>query len=531
MTIGSGGITNTSASDYVINDNVQLSAHQTWDAQAGDIVITGDINGNYKKLTVSGSEDTTLSGVLSNLTYSNGLSKTGTGTLFLEGSNTFGGTVSFQSGTVELSHNNALGSSTWGNTVQSGAALALSGGITVTEGSFNIAGNGTGSGSLVNVSGNNTFSSSLTLTGDAIFTSAQDTMTLNQTVSQGNYDLTLQGSGNWNVSSNVGANSGGTLYLSGDGNTSMSGNLNVSGGVVIDNHGTTDLSGNLNLGSSSLTIQGNSNATLTGGQVNASGGLVISDNASANISNTLNLGGADITLSSAGTIALSGSQINVGNIALTGAGETTFATQINANSFTQTGSGTTTFSGTGNNYFGSVSLEGGTIISNQDGVAFHTNDLTANNVDLQFASDNQIPAWTEVTLEDNVSLYLNGTSQTWDQLTITGNSVIDFGAGNGSLTIGSLVIDSSANLTILNWQNEDGTFDVFNAQIDASGSTPNITFSGGGGGVWDPVTGDIVPVGVVPEPESYGAVFMGLSLWGWLAVSRRSHRTRRADRS
>lgn len=520
QTIGASGVTNTGSSDYVITSNVTLGANQTWTAQNGDIVVSGNINGNGKTLTIAGAHDTSLSGVLSNLTYSNGLTKTGSGTLFLSGNNTFSGTVNIQSGIVQLASNNALGGSAWGNTVQSGGALALANNVSVTQGSFNIGGSGVGgTGSLLNVSGNNTLNASLTLTGDTVFSSQQGTLTLSQSVAQGNYDLTLQGAGNWNVTGALNSNRSGTLYLSGNGTTSVSGAVNVNGGVVIDNSGTTNLSGNLNLGSGSLTIQGDSTANLTGGQVNASGGIAIAGNANANISNTLNLGGADLTLSSAGIIALSGSQINVGDITLSGSGSTTFATQINADSFTQTGTGTTTFDGTGNNYFGSVSLEGGTVVSNQNGVAFFTNNLSLDNVVLDFGADTQIPEWASVTLGDNVSLLLNGTTQMWDNLVITGNSVIDFGNGNANLAIGSLTINPGAALTILNWSSEN--LDVFNAHVDPAAAKPNIIFSGGGGATWDPVTGNITPIGVVPEPDTYGAVFMTATLLGWLGCSRR----------
>lgn len=276
---------------------------------------------------------------------------------------------------------------------------------------------------------------------------------------------------------------------------------------------------NLNLGQGSLTIQGDTTATLNGGQLNASGGLIISENANADISNSLNLGGGDIELSSSGIIELSGSQINVDDISVTGSSRVTFDSQINASSFTQTGSGTTTFSGTGNNYFDSVSLEGGTVIANQDGIAFHTNDLSLANVELQLGADYQIPTWASVTLEENVTLFLNGTTQAWNELTINGNSTIDFGNGNGTLSIGSLDIDPSAVLTILNWSSED--LAVFNAQVDPNAATPQIVFAGAGGGTWDPYTGNISPIGVVPEPTTYGFLLMSTIFFGWQWRARR----------
>ncbi|WP_221031285.1 beta strand repeat-containing protein [Actomonas aquatica] len=515
QTIGSGGITNTDTSTYTITSNVTLGANQTWDAQAGDIDVSGNLNGNWRALTVTGAHDTTLSGDISNLAWSNGLTKTGTGTLTLSGNNSFGGPVSLQDGTTLLASNTALGASTWNNTVLANATLALSNNITVTEGSFNIA------GQLLNVSGDNTLNASLTLTGNTTFTSQQDSLTLSQTVTQGDYDLTLAGPGDWNVSGQVNANSTGTLSLTASGQTTISGNLNVGGGLLIDNTGTTAISSNLNLGNGALTIQGDSNATLTGGQVNAAGGLTIGGNATVDIANTLNLSGADITLTSTGDINLSGAQINVGDILLSGDGATTFGTQINADSFVQTGTGTTIFNGTGDNYFGSVSLEGGTVIAEQNGIAFNTTNLNLDGVDLQFGEDLQIPEWTTVTLTDDVNLLLNGSTQVWDELIITGNSVIDFGGGNANLSIGSITIDEGASLTIMNWSEEN--LDVFNASIDPDSATSEISFTGGGSASWDPISGNITPMTPVPEPRTYGLLFMATALLGY--TLRRKYRS------
>ncbi len=518
--IGATGITNADPTDYNVTNDVTLGASQTWNAQAGDINVSGNVNGNYQNLTVTGDHDTTISGNITNLGWSDGLLKTGTGTLTLSGQNAFAGTVNIASGTLLATSNSALGSSNWNNTIQSGGALALAGSITLSESSFNLAGNGTGSGSVLNLSGDNTLNASLNLTGDSVFHSQAGTLSLTQTVALGNYDLTLQGPGNWNLTGTVTSKNRGSLSLTADGTTTISGDLNVSDGVLIDNHGTTTITSNLNLGSSSLTIQGDSTATLSGGQVNAGGGIVIADHASATLASTLNLGGSDLTLSSSGDIRLTGTQINVGDILVSGAGETTFGSQINAETFTQTGSGTTIFNGTGDNYFDSVSLEGGTVIADQDGVAFYTDDLNLTDVDLQFSADSQITEWTTVTLEENVTVYLNGTSQAWDELIITGDSVIDFGGGDATLLIGSLVVDPSAVLTITNWSTEN--LDVFNAYVDPDTSTPQIIFTGGGGAAWDPISGDITPTTPVPETRFYGALLLGLSLLGW-----RLHRRRR----
>jgi fibronectin-binding autotransporter adhesin len=59
------------------------------------------------------------------------LTKTGTGTLILGGANTYTGTTTISAGTVRLTDGDALGGTTNGTTVASGAALVLTNGITL----------------------------------------------------------------------------------------------------------------------------------------------------------------------------------------------------------------------------------------------------------------------------------------------------------------------------------------------------------------------------------------------------------------
>ncbi len=100
------------------------------------------------------------------------LTKSGTGTLTLSGSNNYGGATSITAGALNIQNDGALGIShpTSGVTVSSGAALQLSNNIT-TSTAVSLSLNGTGvaaspNGALENVSSSNTYTGLVTLTGN-----------------------------------------------------------------------------------------------------------------------------------------------------------------------------------------------------------------------------------------------------------------------------------------------------------------------------------------------------------------------------
>src|SRR5688572_27727805 len=118
-----------------------------------NLVLTGDGTG---VVTLSG----TIAGGNGQRDYS--MTKTGTSTFVLFGNATFDGPVAVNGGVLNVQNGNALGSTTGGTTVASGATLQLQGNISVgTEASI-LNGSGVASaGALRHISGNNSYAGAI----------------------------------------------------------------------------------------------------------------------------------------------------------------------------------------------------------------------------------------------------------------------------------------------------------------------------------------------------------------------------------
>lgn len=490
LTVASGGIAVNSTQTQTISTNLFLSNSQTWNLGSGDLVVTGNIASNWITLT-----------------------KTGTGTLTLAGNNAgLTGPIAINNGTVVLSHNNALGGSNFGNTVAAGASLALTGGITLTEGDFFFNGGGFGgSGALRNAAGNNTFNADAKLNGATTFVSDSGQLTFAKSVATNGHVLTLGGAGGFVSNQQIAGNGG--LVVGGSGARTFQAAVNVSGaGLAVNGSGDVVFNANVNAGSQAVVVGGSGNTVFNGAEIN-SGGFTYSGSGSLDASSKLNLGGGSLVVSGAGDAVFSGPQINVGDIVVSGSGQTALDTQINAASFTQTGSGTTTLGGSGTNFFGAVTVTGGTLVLDKDnGAAIQTNGpVTFGDADIVFAADSQITAWTNVTLESGATLFLNDTTQSINNLVVNGDAVIDFGEGGSTFNINQLTLTGETVLTITNWVD---TVDSFFASLNpGSSSLAKIIFDGYGEASWDPLdtnSGFIVPGVPIPEPSSYGALLLTL---------------------
>ena len=348
FTISGGTIGNTSGAAITLSTNNA----QNW---SGDFTFAGtnDLNLGTGAVTMSSSRTVTVAsntltvgGVIGGSGYS--LTKAGTGTLVLAGSDTYTGGTTISGGTLQLGNAAALGPTTDNLTVSSGATFDLHG--------YSIGVGGlSGAGVIDNLSGTGTY----TLTvgngnASSVFSGTiQDTSGAIALVKTGTGTLTLAGADTYIGGTTI---SGGTLLLNnaaavqdstvtvstsnglrfGTGITTFTlGGLagsssfalaDTSGaGVAVqigNNNASTSYSGVLS-GSGSLTKIGTGTLTLAGsdtytGGTTISGGTLQLGNAAALGPTTDNL-----TVSSGATFDLHGYSIGVGG--LSGAGlSTTF---------------------------------------------------------------------------------------------------------------------------------------------------------------------------------------------------------------
>ncbi len=445
---------------------------------------TIQFNDGTPDFTVAANRTATIG--TTNLAGWNGLRKFGTGRLEITSANSYGGITNIQAGSVQVSADGALGSSTWGNVVASGANLSITGGTTLTEGEIGISGTGTsGEGAITSIAGSNTINSAITVDNDATIAAQSGS---NVTIGGGgglalNNDLTVAGAGNTTISNSVYGSGGitkdgtGTLTFDGSASNSSSGGLNINEGTVVlartdgvsaagqgpvtvgDGVGTA--------GSAVLRLDANNQIAdyITGLYVEDDGLIDIGD-----FTESINIIGGT------GTINIdAGGNFTVG----VNSGSSTFGGDLTGTgNFIKTGSGALTF----NNdvlFNGSVFLNGGT-------------------------------------------LDLNGFDIGFDSLYVGANSVINFGSSLDSIfTLGSLELADGVTLTIANWADGSDLFvtsDWLDAVYDTQGDLPmsQIVFNGFSGGdtAWRSIDDQITPI--IPEPSAYGAIFMALSLGTWL---------------
>ncbi|GAB1487856.1 hypothetical protein MASR2M8_02970 [Opitutaceae bacterium] len=399
-----GVSTLTASGSRTLANTVNASSDFTIGGTA-NLTLTGPINlgsGN-RVLTVSNTGTTTFSGVVDNAYYAN-FTKAGNGRLVLSGNNTFDGSFLLNAGTVALQHSNALGSSTYGNVVASGATLEFSNNIAVSEGAFTLSGTGVSNvGALHNLSGNNSLAAQVTLGAATTIGSSAGTLTLS-----GQLD-----------------NAGNTLTVTGAGNLAFSGQIYGSGGLTKTGTGTVNLSG------------ANS---YTGATTISAGTLQISG-ANERISND-----SDVSVASGATFDVNNLTETVGSI--TGAGNITLGTgtlRTNADNSSTTfsgvisgtggtlekiGSGTLTLSGA-NTYTGATNIAGGT---------------------LTLGASERLSNSTAVNVTSGATFNLAGFTETVGS--IAGNANITLGAGsllaggdNTSTTFSGVISGTGGTLT------------------------------------------------------------------------------------
>jgi autotransporter-associated beta strand protein len=447
---------------YNLNGNAQTLTSLTGASGATVTVGTG---GN---LTVDGAGSSTYAGALSG---AGTITQSGTGEMALTGSSAgFTGNLALTQGIVNVSgNNNVLGTGT--------VAVSGTGNFEV-QGGLNLANNFTlsttgassGNGAIENMSGVNTVSGTVALAGSSFIQSDAGTLTLSNTVSLGSggngYNLDVGGSGNTTLSGVIqnGGTAAGSLTQSGTGTLTLSGANTFTGATTVS-------SGTLTAGAANV-LKTTSGVTVGG--------------ATGSAAATLNLGNfnqtvANLNLGATGTLTGFGSGAQT--LTLTGAGNILGGTMTGATGTLVIGAGTTlTLNASFSDPGLTIDLNGGTLVLNGTAAA---------------------------------------TTDSFGALNITGSSTIDFGTGAATthLTDSSLTMGTGATLTIDNWVDEQDYFyatSFTGATYGADGVTPEdqIIFNGfssnnGMTTKWLSWDNEITPV---PEPATYGAIFIGACL-------------------
>ena len=448
---------NTWAGEVVVNDAQTKS-------DAGLLKLSGTVTINTA-LDVTGAGDTTISGPVGGATGT--ITKDGTGTLTLSGSNTYGGLTTINQGVLSLQSNTGLGSTSSGSGTRvtgSGAALELSnatygGSLSTSAEPLFLNGTGvSGNGALRNAAGNNTFGGQVTLESASLITANTGT------------SLTMSGG----ISSTGQAVTFGT--------TANNGNLTVSGtlatGTAWSNAGslTKDGSGSLTLSGSGTNIAGATH--LNAGTMTLASGQTLQTGAFDSAASTT------LIIGSGGTV--------VSNYA---SGSTTFSGAIDGTgggTFQKDGAGTLVFDHSFDAGLGStLVLNGGTLkLADSAQISFDTIHITADTV-LDFSGlAGTVLASANLIIDAGVTVRVDNWFSVADQ---AAQSTVWYATSTvNSGTLGSEDDFGNTPLDQVTFTNYDGLTTTW--------------VSGSHSGWFDH---EIRPT---PEPATYGALFLSAAL-------------------
>ncbi|NQW49491.1 MAG: autotransporter-associated beta strand repeat-containing protein, partial [Planctomycetes bacterium] len=334
-----------------------------------------------RTLDIGGTGLTLISGPISNgvLSFSNGLSKSGWGTLTLTASNSFTGGFTLSNGNVIIGNKSALGSGTIalsGGTLQ--ASSSMSGANAITNATISL----TGAASMI------TGSSDITLTGSLVSTGGF--------TKAGSHTLTLTGSSTYSGATAV---QDGTLVLAGGNNRVVS-----AGGLTF---GTGTSFGRLVLGDGS----GPSNNTFGLITTTGSGGTIVGGNAAVSI--------------------LTANSISSGTFAGTIGG---LGTNENSLAFTKSGAGTLTLTNA-NTYSGTTSISGG-VLSLANASAIGPGAITFGGGTMQLTAANAIDYSSRIVSSTSaIAIDTNSQSLTFSSPLVSSNTAGLAKSGTGTLTL------------------------------------------------------------------------------------------------
>jgi fibronectin-binding autotransporter adhesin len=453
--------TNATTSGAITNYSVNVA---TGGVTPGSVTFT---NNSPHAYTLTSADANGIAG-------STGITMSGTGTVNLQGANSFSGPVAIQSGAINISNNASLGTSS-GVTVSSGGVLQMSGNITVGSIPLSISGNGLSTaGALENVSGSNTYGGTVTLAANSTIGSDAGTLTLSAATSitgSGN-NLTLAGSSGTGTISGAITTGSGTLTVSG-GTWALNGTNTYTGGTTLTG-GTTQINNAASLGATSGTAVIN-NATLEATASittsrnfqlgNANSAIKVDSGKTYEIDGTINDGGSSGTLNAtgSGTLIVTGANgysggtkisagtVSVGNTGSLGGGPVTLQGSSPVLQLKPVGTSVTGSSATWNTVGGTASVSSGTLnfgFTGSDQVdAFWDTSKVAYS---SFSTSFTFTAPTSGKIADGATFVLQNAGTNvhgGDNQSSRGYGYANTGAGQGPLVANSIAfVLGSANI-------------------------------------------------------------------------------------
>ncbi len=562
---GNGAIRNLSGNNTLSGD-LTLSADTRFQSDAGTLTLSGAaLDDTGRNLTFGGAGNLTVSKAIT--TGTGMLIKDGAGTLTLSGTtaNTYTGVTTVNAGTLDLSKtagvnaisgNLVIGDGTGTDTVRILADNQIADSATVTirdGGVLNLNGAGRteiiaglnasasgaqvqlGTGTLtVDNAGSNSYAGSFTGSGS-----------LNVA---GVGRITLSGSsgdftGTTNVNEGIVAVQSGTALGTSTVNVASGANLEIQGGITVANHltlrgtgtgavdgavenfsGNNTLSGAISLAENARIQSSSGNLTVTGNITATHRSLTVGGAGNITLNGAVSTGTGNLTKEGAGILTLNGAVtytgdtlINGGTLRLGASNRIADASDVVVaagalfalNGFSES---VQSLAGAGTVDFGGGALTLGTGLGSPLATTFSGTLAGMGSLKLADADYtlNLGAAISNTSLGIELGggiLGLGGFTHAFDTLTISGNSILDFG-GASTATFNAINFTGDYTLTVQNWTD---TVDYFYSLLPPNSvDLSRIVFTGFSGDDTKYQSYDL-QVTPVPEPSTYGAIFIGLS--------------------
>ena len=457
VSIGVTNIFDVASGASLTNSGVITGGGSLVSMGAGTLTLTGTNDYTGGTLLTAGTLVVTNNGTLGS---TNGTVTITGGTLKM-GGNLIIGALILQGGTLQGGPLSALSFDVGSGTISAdlgGGSLTKNGSGTVTLTGSNSYTNGvTLNGGTVDVGNSNAFGTgTVTFASNSTITALTNlTLTNNEVLSNG-VTGTLDNGGN-KLTNEGGITGGGALTLTGSGTTTLTASNGYTGGTLLD-QGTVAISNSNAFGTGTVTFASNrtitalTNLTLTNNEVLSNGVTGTLNNGGNELTNDGGItGGGALTLTGTGTTTLTasngytgGTLLDQGTVAISnsnafGTGTVTFVS--NTTIATLTNLTVTNAYAIATNVTGTFDVGSNNILTNSGAISGSGNLTKSDSGTLTLTGSN---SYTGVTTLTGGTLLLNGTNSGGGNILVNSNTTL---GGTGSATNSAVTVASGGTLT------------------------------------------------------------------------------------